>query len=127
MGFSQAERSEQYVDNQLSKWIGAIPMLMPIFKRLNIAQIVNGHRPGKGQISHGTAVTVLALNRLLSPRPLVGGKRPVIIEMDWVFPAPLGPNRPKISPWLTRNEMPRTASKSPYFFSGPERPGLVRT
>ena len=70
MGFSQAERFEQYVNNQLSKWIGATPMLMPICQRLRIADTVNSHCPGKEEVSHGKIVTALTLNRLLSPRPL---------------------------------------------------------
>jgi transposase len=70
MGFSQAERFEQHVNNQLSKWVGATPMLFPICQRLGLAQIVDAHCPGKEEISHGKVITALTLNRLLSPRPL---------------------------------------------------------
>lgn len=74
MSSSQAERFqkqfEAHVNNQLSKWVGAIPMVMPIFRDLNIAEIVDEHCPGKEEVSHGTTVMTLALNRLLSPRPL---------------------------------------------------------
>jgi len=74
MSCSQAERFqkqfEAHVNNQLSKWVGAIPMVMPIFRDLNIVEIVNEHCPGKEEVSHGTTVLALALNRLLSPRPL---------------------------------------------------------
>jgi transposase len=109
MGFSQAERFEQYVDNQLSKWIGAIPMLMPIFKRLNIAQIVNAHCPGKEQISHGTTVTILALNRLLSPRPLykvgewMGGtilEHALAVDAEQMYDSRLGRTLDDIQPHL---------------------------
>jgi hypothetical protein len=48
---------------------------------------------------------------------LVGGMTPVIIEMLWVFPAPLGPSNPKISPSSTEKLMPLTAVKSPYFLT----------
>jgi transposase len=70
MSFSQAEQFEQFVTNQLSKWIGATPVVMPIFKRLNINKIVDAHCAGKEEICHGKVVTTLAINRLLSPRPL---------------------------------------------------------
>lgn len=109
MGFSQAERFEQHVDNQLSKWIGAIPMLMPIFKRLNIAQIVNTHCPGKEQVSHGTAVTILALNRLLSPRRLykvgewMGGtilEQALAVDAKQMYDSRLGRTLDDIQPHL---------------------------
>ena len=74
MNSSQAERFqkqlEAHVSNQLSKWVGAIPMVMPIFRELNLSQIVDKHCPGKEAVNHGTTVMALALNRLLSPRPL---------------------------------------------------------
>lgn len=74
MSSSQAERFQKqfdaHVNNQLSKWVGAIPMVMPIFRDLQLAEIVDEHCPGKEEVSHGTTVMALALNRLLSPRPL---------------------------------------------------------
>jgi len=70
MGLSQAERFEQQVNNQLSKWIGAIPMLMPILGDLEVVDIVDKHCPGKEQVSHGKTVITLVLNRLLAPKPL---------------------------------------------------------
>lgn len=74
MSSSQAERFQKqfdaHVNNQLSKWVGAIPMVLPIFRDLNIAKIIDDHCPGKEEVSHGTTVMALALNRLLSPRPL---------------------------------------------------------
>lgn len=74
MSSSQAKRFEKqfeaHVNNQLSKWVGAIPMVMPLFRDLNLAEIVDEHCPGKEEVSHGTTVMALALNRLLSPRPL---------------------------------------------------------
>jgi len=70
MSFSQAEQFEQHVTDQLSKWVGAIPMLMPIVRQLQIAEIVDEHCPGKEEVNHGTIVTALTLNRLLSPQPL---------------------------------------------------------
>ena len=70
MRASQADQFQQHVHNQLSKWVGGIPMLMPILQELGIGEIVDEHCPGKEQVSHGTAITALVLNRLLSPRPL---------------------------------------------------------
>ena len=74
MSPSQADRFQQqfeaHVNNQLSKWVGAIPMVTPIFRDLNIKEIVEKHCPGQEEVSHGTSTTALALNRLLSPRPL---------------------------------------------------------
>lgn len=74
MSSSQAEQFQKqfdaHVNNQLSKWVGAIPMVMPIFRDLNIVEIVDKYCPGKEEVSHGTTVLALALNRLLSPRPL---------------------------------------------------------
>ena len=70
MSFSQADRFEQHVTNQLSKWLGAVPVLMPIFRRLRVAEIVDRHCPGKEDVSHGTSVVTLGLNRLMAPKPL---------------------------------------------------------
>ena len=70
MSFSQADRFQQHVNNQLSKWLGAIPVLFPILRRLKVAQIVDRHCPGEEEVSHGTTVQVLGLNRLMAPQPL---------------------------------------------------------
>jgi transposase len=70
MGFSQAERFEQHVNNQLSKWLGATPVLLPIFRRLGVAQAVNRHCFGREEVSHGTIIEVMGLNRLMAPKPM---------------------------------------------------------
>jgi transposase len=70
MSFSQADRFEQYVTNQLSKWLGAIPVLMPVFRRLKVKGIIDQHCPGKEEVSHGTTCLILGLNRLMAPKPL---------------------------------------------------------
>ena len=70
MSTSQADKFEQHLTNQLSKWLGAVPVLMPIFRRLQVAETVDRHCPGKEQVSHGTTTVTLGLNRLMSPRPL---------------------------------------------------------
>jgi transposase len=70
MNFSQAARFQQHVNNQLSKSLGAIPVLLPILRRLGVDQIVNRHSAGEEEVSHGTTVTIVALNRLMAPKPL---------------------------------------------------------
>jgi len=70
MSISQATQFEQHVNNQLSKSLGAIPVLFPILRRLGVAQTVNSHCPGDQEVSHGTTVEILTLNRLMAPKPL---------------------------------------------------------
>src|ERR1700730_10531319 len=45
--------------------------------------------------------------------PSLRGSRPVSILMTVVLPLPLGPRKPKISPFSTRKLTPSTATKSP--------------
>src|ERR1700730_16908713 len=45
--------------------------------------------------------------------PALRGSRPVSILMTVVLPLPLGPRKPKISPFSTRKLTPSTATKSP--------------
>jgi transposase len=66
----QAIEFEQNVDQQLSHWIGAIPVLIPIFQQLNVVSIINRYCPCQADIDDGTVGLILALNRLMSPRPL---------------------------------------------------------
>ena len=49
-------------------------------------------------------------------RPVVGGKMPVIPLKSVVFPAPFGPMRAKISPFLTSNVTSSTATSPPKRF-----------
>jgi transposase len=70
MSFSQAAQFEQHVNNQLSKSLGAIPVLFPILHELGIAQTINRHSAGEEEVSHGTTVEILTLNRLMAPKPL---------------------------------------------------------
>jgi transposase len=70
VSFSQAAQFEQHVDNQLSKSLGAIPVLVPILQRLHVIETVDDHCPGKEGVSHGTTIGILTLNRLMAPRPL---------------------------------------------------------
>jgi transposase len=70
MRISQADRFEQQVNNQLSKALGAIPVLYPILRRLRVAEAINGRCAGGEEVSHGTTVEILTLNRLMAPKPL---------------------------------------------------------
>jgi len=70
MSFSQATQFEQHVNNQLSKSLGAIPVLFPILRRLRVAQTINEYCSGAQEVSHGTTVEILTLNRLMAPKPL---------------------------------------------------------
>jgi transposase len=70
MSFSQADKFEQHVTNQLSKWLGAIPVLYPILRQLKVAEYVDEHCPGKEDVSHGTVINALVLNRLMAPKPM---------------------------------------------------------
>src|SRR5439155_18207764 len=46
--------------------------------------------------------------------PEVAGMKPVMIRMVVVFPAPLGPRKPRICPSAAVNETSRIAARSPY-------------
>src|SRR6266702_1749081 len=54
---------------------------------------------------------------VINALPLVIGISVVIIRINVLLPAPLGPSSPKISPSFTSKVTPLTASKSPYFFT----------
>lgn len=81
------------VDKQLSRWLGAIPALIPIFQSLNIVSIINRYCPSKADVDEGTVALVLALNRLMSPRPLY-----------------------KVSEWMAETILEETLSISPEKF-----------
>src|ERR1700761_1945463 len=53
---------------------------------------------------------------VIAMRPLVGSRTPRIILMVVVFPAPLGPSRPRISCVPSSKESPSTATSFPYCF-----------
>jgi transposase len=70
MSMSQAIEFASSIDEQLSRWLGAIPILLPILQSLNVVSIINRYCPCQADVDEGTAALVLALNRLMSPRPL---------------------------------------------------------
>jgi len=67
---NQAMDFEANLDQQLSLFIGAFPVLIPIFRQLNVVSIINRYCPCEADIDEGTVALILALNRLMSPRPL---------------------------------------------------------
>jgi len=67
---SQAIEFASSIDEQLSRWLGAIPILIPILQNLNVVSIINRYCPCQADVDEGTVALVLALNRLMSPRPL---------------------------------------------------------
>ncbi len=67
---SQAIEFSSNIDEQLSLWLGAIPVLMPILQRLNVVSIINRYCPCQADVDEGTVALIMALNRLMSPRPL---------------------------------------------------------
>jgi len=67
---NQAATFAESIDTQLSRWLGAIPILMPILQRLNVVPIINRYCPSNADVNEGTTALVMVLNRLMSPRPL---------------------------------------------------------
>lgn len=66
----QAIEFEANLDQQLSRFVGAIPVLIPIFRKLNVVSIINRYCPCQADVDYGYVALILALNRLMSPRPL---------------------------------------------------------
>src|SRR5688572_7189794 len=56
---------------------------------------------------------------LMTTRPDVGFRRPAMMRMLVVLPAPLGPRNPWISPGATSRLTPSTAVNEPYFLTRP--------
>ncbi len=68
----QAAAFKATLDQEIIKVLGAIPLLLPLFERLDLRQIVNRHvTPSGAEHDSGLVVLILCLNRLLAPRPLV--------------------------------------------------------
>ena len=68
----QAAAFKAVLDKEIIKVLGAIPLLLPLFERLGVRQIVNRHvAPSSAEHDSGLVVLILCLNRLLAPRPLV--------------------------------------------------------
>jgi transposase len=68
----QAAAFQAALDREIIEVLGAIPLLLPLFERLGLRQIVNRHlEPSSAEHDPGLVVLLLCLNRLLAPRPLV--------------------------------------------------------
>jgi transposase len=67
---SQAELYEEHLNKQLSKQLGAIPVLLPILEALGLVETVNHYCPGRDSVSHGVVALLLSVNRLMAPKPL---------------------------------------------------------
>lgn len=55
-----------------TRQLGAVPLVLPILEGLNLCAKVNRLCPSKAAVDPGRLALLLALNRLLSPRPLSG-------------------------------------------------------
>lgn len=68
----QAAAFKAALDKEIIKILGAIPLLLPLFERLGLRQIINRHvPPSAAEHDPGLGTLILCLNRLLAPRPLV--------------------------------------------------------
>lgn len=55
-----------------ARQLAAVPLVLPILEELDLCAMVNRLRPSKALADLGRLALLLALNRLLSPRPLYG-------------------------------------------------------
>ncbi len=55
---------------QVCQFLGALLILYPLLKELEVAAIVNKYCPTEAEVDYGMVVVVLVLNRLTAPRPL---------------------------------------------------------
>lgn len=70
MDVSQAEQLGQAIMSLRPRQMGAIPLVYPILADLGVRQITNDLVPSEADIDMGRVVTLLTLNRLLTPQPL---------------------------------------------------------
>ena len=68
--------------------VGALPLVVPVLRRLDVAGIVDRACPmrGRAQLTHGEVVAALVANRLTAPRPLydVAGWANAYGANDWL-------------------------------------------
>ena len=55
------------LEKQLSRTLGALPVLLPILERLDLCGIVRRYCPSGAELDNGTVALTLALNRLMAP------------------------------------------------------------
>ncbi len=67
---------------------GALPLVVPVLKRLDVARIVDRACPmrGRAQLSHGEVIAALVANRLTAPTPLydVAGWANTYAANEWL-------------------------------------------
>lgn len=68
--------------------VGALPLVVPVLERLDVAGIVDRACPmrGRAQLTHGEVIAALVANRLTAPRPLydVAGWANAYGTNDWL-------------------------------------------
>ena len=68
--------------------VGALPLVVPLLERLDVAGIVDRACPmrGRAQLTHGEVIAALVANRLTAPRPLydVAGWANAYATNDWL-------------------------------------------
>lgn len=67
---SEALAFASNLEKQLSRTLGATPVLLPILERLDLCDIVQRYCPCGADLDNGTVALALVLNRLMAPRPL---------------------------------------------------------
>lgn len=71
-GETLADRFVGVSQRPQARLLGAVPLVLPILEGLGLCATVNRLCPSKALIDRGRLALVLALNRLMSPRPLSG-------------------------------------------------------
>jgi len=71
-GETLADRVVGVSQRPQARLLGAVPLVLPILEGLGLCTTVNRLRPSKALVDLGRLALVLALNRLVSPRPLSG-------------------------------------------------------
>ncbi len=61
---------DRLTKRQMRYYLGALPLLYTVLAELKVEETINRYCPTQSQLSHGTTVLVLALNRLPAPRAL---------------------------------------------------------
>ena len=66
----QATAYQQMIDREVTKVLGAIPLILPFLETLGLREVINQTLVSVNEVDNGTVALVLCLNRLLAPRPL---------------------------------------------------------
>lgn len=61
---------QRIIDREVTKDLGAIPLILPFLKTLGLREVINQTLVSVNDVDNGTVALVLCLNRLLAPRPL---------------------------------------------------------